>query len=47
MPNLPYTHLMPNTLAERIYAAVRLIPCGKVASYSQVAALMGNRNLRR
>ena len=49
MPNLPYTHLMPNTptLAERTYAAVRLIPRGKVASYSQVAALMGNRNLRR
>ena len=35
------------SLAERIYAAVRLIPRGKVASYSQIAALMGNRNLRR
>ena len=34
-------------LAEKIYAAVRLIPRGKVASYSQVAALMGNCNLRR
>ena len=34
-------------LAEKIYAAVRLIPCGKVATYSQIAALMGNRNLRR
>ncbi|MBQ6780725.1 MAG: MGMT family protein [Treponema sp.] len=34
-------------LAERIYAAVRLIPRGKVASYSQIAALMGNCNLRR
>ena len=34
-------------LAERIYAAVRLIPCGKVATYSQIAALMGNCNLRR
>ena len=32
---------------EKIYAAVRLIPCGKVASYSQVAALVGNCNLRR
>ena len=35
------------SLAEKIYAAVRLIPRGKVASYSQIAALMGNRNLRR
>ena len=34
-------------LAEKIYAAVRLIPCGKVATYSQIAALVGNRNLRR
>ena len=35
------------SLAEKIYAAVRLIPRGKVASYSQIAALAGNRNLRR
>ena len=28
-------------LAEKIYAAVRLIPRGKVATYSQVAALAG------
>lgn len=34
-------------LAQKIYAAVRLIPRGKVASYSQVAALLGNCNLRR
>ena len=34
-------------LAERIYAAVRCIPHGKVASYSQIAARAGNRNLRR
>ena len=34
-------------LKEKIYAAVRLIPRGKVASYSQVAALVGNCNLRR
>ena len=34
-------------LAEKIYAAVRLIPRGKVATYSQIAALVGNRNLRR
>ena len=35
------------SLAEKIYAAVRLIPRGKVASYSQIAALVGNCNLRR
>ena len=35
------------TLAEKIYAAVRLIPHGKVATYSQIAALAGNCNLRR
>lgn len=34
-------------VAQRIYAAVRMIPRGKVASYSQIAALAGNRNLRR
>lgn len=34
-------------LKEKIYAAVRLIPRGKVASYSQIAALAGNCNLRR
>ena len=34
-------------LAEKIYAAVRLIPRGKVASYSQIAALAGNCKLRR
>lgn len=27
---------------ERIYEVVRKIPCGKVASYGQVAALAGN-----
>ena len=36
-----------SSLAEKIYATVRLIPKGKVASYSQVAALVGNCNLRR
>ena len=36
-----------SSLAEKIYAAVRLIPKGKVASYSQVSALVGNCNLRR
>ena len=35
------------SLSERVYAAVRLIPRGKVASYSQIAALLGNCNLRR
>ena len=34
-------------LAEKIYAAVRLIPRGKVATYSKIAALVGNCNLRR
>ncbi len=34
-------------LAEKVYAAVRLIPKGKVATYSQIAALVGNCNLRR
>ncbi len=36
-----------SNLAEIIYAAVRQIPRGKVASYSQIAALAGNCNLRR
>ncbi len=36
-----------SNLAEIIYAAVRQIPHGKVASYSQIAALAGNCNLRR
>lgn len=35
------------TLAEKVYAAVQKIPRGKVAVYSQIAALCGNRNLRR
>ena len=35
------------SLPQTIYAAVRLIPRGKVASYSQIAALAGNKNLRR
>jgi len=34
-------------LAQKIYRAVRLIPHGKVATYSQIAALAGNKNLRR
>lgn len=35
------------SLAEKIYAAVRAVPRGKVATYSQIAALAGNCNLRR
>lgn len=35
------------SLAQKIYASVRCIPCGKVATYSQIAALAGNCNLRR
>ena len=35
------------SLAEKIYAAVRKIPRGKVATYSQIATLVGNCNLRR
>ena len=38
---------MNTTLAQKIYLAVRLIPRGKVATYSQIAALAGNCNLRR
>ena len=34
-------------LFQKIYAAVRLIPKGKVATYSQIASLCGNCNLRR
>jgi methylated-DNA-protein-cysteine methyltransferase-like protein len=37
---------MPN-LDQIIYAAVRCIPLGKVATYSQIAALARNCNLRR
>ena len=38
---------MSQFLAEKIYLAVRCIPRGKVATYSQIAALAGNCNLRR
>jgi methylated-DNA-protein-cysteine methyltransferase-like protein len=38
---------MDKNLAGRIYRAVQLIPLGKVATYSQIAALAGNCNLRR
>ncbi len=35
------------TTAQKIYEAVKLIPRGKVATDSQIAALAGNYNLRR
>ena len=36
-----------NALYERIYAAVTTIPRGKVATYAQVAAMVGNPRLCR
>ena len=38
---------MISPTAKKIYEAVKLIPRGKVATYSQIAALAGNCNLRR
>ena len=38
---------MFSPIAQKIYNAVKLIPRGKVATYSQIAALAGNCNLRR
>lgn len=35
------------SMFERIYAAVKLIPAGSVASYGQVAAAVGNPGLAR
>ena len=35
------------TTFERVYAAVRLIPRGSVATYGQIAAAIGNRRLSR
>ena len=32
---------------EKIYAVVRQIPCGKVATYGQIAALAGNKRWSR
>ena len=40
-----YSAISP--IAQKIYSAVQLIPRGKVATYSQIAALAGNKNLRR
>lgn len=36
-----------NELYEKIYAAVRTIPRGRVATYAQVAAMVGNPRLCR
>ena len=36
-----------NELYERIYAAVMTIPRGRVATYTQVAAMVGNPRLCR
>ena len=38
---------MISPTAQKIYETVKLIPRGKVATYSQIAALAGNCNLRR
>lgn len=35
------------TTFERVYAAVRLIPRGSVATYGQIAAAIGNKRLVR
>lgn len=35
------------TTFERVYAAVRLIPCGSVATYGQIARAIGNPWLSR
>ena len=32
---------------EKVYVAVKRIPCGKVASYGQIAAAAGNKNMAR
>ena len=35
------------TTFEKVYEAVKLIPCGRVATYGQVAAALGNPRLSR
>lgn len=35
------------TTFEKVYAAVRLIPCGSVATYGQIARAIGNPRLAR
>ena len=34
------------TTFDKVYAAVRLIPRGSVATYGQIAAAIGNKRLR-
>ena len=38
---------MSESFSERVYAAVRKIPYGKVATYGQIAALAGSPNAQR
>ena len=38
---------MPDSLTQRIYDAVRRIPYGRVATYTQVAEAAGNRKMAR
>lgn len=38
---------MAESFSERVYAAVRRIPYGKVATYGQIAALAGSPNAQR
>ena len=35
------------TTFDKVYAAVRLIPRGSVATYGQIAAAIGNKRLAR
>ncbi len=43
---MPYTTHMAN-FGERVYAAARMIPKGKVATYGQIARLAGNPRAAR
>ena len=38
---------MEKNVFERIYDVVERVPCGKVATYGQIAALVGNPRLAR
>ena len=35
------------TTFDKVYEVVKLIPCGSVATYGQIAAAVGNRHLSR
>jgi len=39
--------LITDSPAKRIYAAVRQIPCGRVATYAQIAEMAGDRKMAR